>query len=178
MSISDEIKGRIGLLVDEERLFCLSPMLGGEQVVRTIFVSQEVNDCIHGPFEDNFDDMRFAEFRSVLDSFILGWLFTVAEKPYNKPGYTMLARVDPVGAEVWDIRCVAAGHGIRCFGSFAGKDTFIALTWNYRENLCSAVDWKYAIAECKTTWAGLFGTLKPFKGKNLDEYLTENYRTV
>lgn len=88
----------------------------------------------------------------------------------------MLARVDPVQDEIWDIRCLAPN--IRCFGSFAGQDNFIALTWEYRENLHSAIDWQREIERCKTTRTEFFGTLTPFKGGSLDEYLSDNYRAV
>ena len=90
----------------------------------------------------------------------------------------MLVRVDPVEDEIWDMRCIAPNPGIRCFGAFAGQDNFIALTWEYRENLLGASDWQREIEDCKATWTQFFGTLTPFKGESLDEYLSFNDRAV
>lgn len=83
-----------------------------------------------------------------------------------------MARVHPVTDEIWDIRSVDPKPGIRTLGSFAEKDTFIALTWEYRENLESSRDWENEIARAKEAWKKLFGSVPPFKGANLDEYLS------
>jgi hypothetical protein len=47
------------------------------------------------------------------------------------------ARVHPVKAEFWSIRVTAPEDtpGIRVLGAFADKDKFIALTWDYREDM-------------------------------------------
>ena len=140
-----------------------------------MFVSEEVNDDIQPPFSDHFDGIRHAEFRSTLDSFVLGHYLSVSEKPFQKPGTTMLARVHPVHDKIWDIRCTAPHPGIRCLGAFAGLDTFVALTWNYRENI-DAGDWSVEIERCKAEWKKLFGEIKRFKGENINEYLSDNFR--
>ena len=176
MSIRAEIQDQIGLLIGDGRLFHLPLPVKGEQRVRSMFVSQEVYDDIQPPFGDNFDGIRHAEFRATLDSFVRGDFFTVSEEPYKKPGHTMLARVDPAQDEIWDIRCLEPN--IRCFGIFAGQDNFIALTWEYRENLCSDIDWQREIERCKTRRTDFFGTIALFKGGSIDEYLSDNYRAV
>lgn len=173
MSINAVIKDQIGLLIKDGRLCHLPLLVPGEERVRTMFVSQEVGDDIWPPFGDHFDGIQLAEFREKLDSFVRGDHFTVAEDPYQKPSYAMLARVDPVEDEIWDIRCTAPNSGIRCFGAFAGLDHFVALTWNHRDNL----DWQGEIEGCKAAWTQLFGSLTPFKGGSLDDYIS-NYRAV
>ena len=69
---------------------------------------------------------------------------------------------------------MTADQGIRCFGCFAEKDLFIALTWNYRENI---TDFGVEVERCREAWDTLFSPLQPFKGANLDEYLS-NYMAV
>lgn len=177
MSISEKLKERIGVLVDDGRLSLLQPSSGGE-MCRHMFVSKEVDDAIKWPFAENHDGFRQSEFRMALDAFVLGYELTVAEDPRNKPPYAMLARVDPVGDEIWDVRCIEPEPGIRCFGAFIGKDTFVALTWDYRENICGEIDWQREIEHCKLVWKNLFGTLARFEERNLNEYLSENFRAV
>jgi hypothetical protein len=146
-------------------------------VIRTLFVSTEVNDVVYPPWPPNRNGFRLATFRGVLDAFTAGEMISVAENPFKKPPDAFLARVDPVTDEVWDIRCVDPQPGIRCLGSFAEKDTFIALTWGYREDF-DPEDWPIEINRCKEKWKELFGTNPPFRGKHLDEYLSGNYYAV
>lgn len=82
-----------------------------------------------------------------------------------------MARVHPVSEEVWDFRCFDPKPGIRAFGHFAEKDTFVALTWDFREN----VDWAGEVSGCIEAWRALFGDLPPFKGTNLNDYLSHNF---
>jgi hypothetical protein len=140
-----------------------------------MYVSDEICHGVAGPFADDRDGERLAEFRQTLDAFIEGAEFSVAEDPYSKPGEAMLARVAPVTAEIWDIRVIAPNPGIRVLGGFAGLDTFVALTWNYRENLDDPGRWSDEIERCRKAWRELFGTIEPFNGSSLDDYLTNFY---
>ena len=56
-------------------------------------------------------------------------------------------------------------------GFFGGLNLFIALTWNYRENI---EDFTAAVAECAQEWRRLFGPITPFDGRSLDDYIN-NY---
>lgn len=113
------------------------------------------------------------ELRAFLDGFTQGDYFTVAEKPYDKDPSAMLARTDPVEAEIWDLRCIGPDAGMRVFGRFAERDTFVALTCEYRE----LVDWNVEIQRCAERWSDLFGELI-FKGAKLDDYLSYNWGTA
>jgi hypothetical protein len=129
------------------------------------------------PFPEDLEGDRRVEFRQTLDSFLEGGEFSVAENPYAKPSNVMLARVDPVTSEIWDIRSIAPTPGIRCLGVFVDKDTFVALTWNYRENLEEPGEWEAEINRFTSDWRELFGDVEPYKGDCLDDYLT-NYHAV
>ena len=143
-------------------------MTGGE-TVRTMYVSAEVFNAVKDPFGEDADE-RLAEFRQTLDAFLEGNEISVAEDPYIKPSDAMLARVDPIAYEIWDIRSIAPHPGIRGLGGFWAKDTFVTLTWDYRENLEG--EWKSEIERCRAEWQSLFGTKAPFSGASLHDYLT------
>ncbi len=118
--------------------------------------------------------MRREELRVWLDAFSEGGEISVAEDPHKKPPDAMLARVDPVADEFWSIRITEPEDtsGIRALGAFAAKDTFVALTWDYREHI--GEDFNDAVADAREAWRDLFGDEPPFSGENLDEYLS-NY---
>ena len=113
--------------------------------------------------------------KGLLDGFVEGDRLTVGWDPFKKGTAAIMARVDPTEEEVWDFRCLDPNPGMRAFGSFAERDTFIALTWDYRENVD---DWSDKVAECKTEWEKLFCNLTPHKGKKLDDYLSYNVCAV
>lgn len=172
MSITDDIRVRIATH-DGTHLFHLPPLLPGALTMRTMIVSEEVWNIVMRDTSQNWEALRHSKLRGSLDAFTEGQLISVAEDPLNKPGDTTLARVDPVDDEIWDIRTFEPRPGIRCLGAFCGKDFFIALTWNYRENF----DWPDEIQLCKSEWQRLFSPIPRFKGASLDEYLS-NYYTV
>lgn len=159
-------------LVSSGRLLCLPSSVFGTETARTMYVSTELHDDVTGSHRSVRDQKRFAEVRATLDAFSEGAEFSVSEDPYAKPSHTMLARVDAGAAEIWDIRVIAPRPGIRVFGCFAARDTFVALTWNFRENLDGPEGWDEEIEDFKRAWRELFGATEPFKGRSLDEYLT------
>ena len=118
-------------LVQARRLFCLPSAVTGFETQRTVYASRMVVDAVSGPFASNGFDDHFIEFRAHLDAFLEGAFFTVADRPHDKPPETMLARVHPVEAEIWDFRSVAPHPGIRCLGAFWEQDAFVALRWDF-----------------------------------------------
>jgi hypothetical protein len=160
----------------EKKLFELESLFTGDETARTMIVSPDIFAAVMPPFPDTQQGERLGEFRAWLDSFLEGAEISVAEDPFEKPPEAMLARVDPVEREFWSIRVTEPERtpGIRAFGAFAEKDTFIALTWNCRESIRIFDDEVDLVA---SAWGDLFGSEPPFKGGSLDEYLT-NYRPV
>jgi hypothetical protein len=140
-----------------------------------MIVSVEVNDVVYPPWPDNWDGFRLSQFRATLDAFTQDEWLAIAENPFGKPGYANMARVHPVKDEIFDIRVLDPDPGIRVFGGFAAKDTFLALTWDYRENID---DWAYEIDRCKDAWASLFHPSLPHHGATLDDYLSSNFYAV
>jgi hypothetical protein len=160
--------------LEGDRLFCLSPWLPGEETPRTMFVSKEVYGIVRPPFTNDGEGRCHARLRALLDGFVQGEDISVSEDPRNKPTDTILARTDPISAEVWDFRCFDPHPGIRLFGRFSELDHFIALTWDYREN----VDWNREIARCQDTWRDLFGGLDPLIRRNIDGYVSSGFHLV
>lgn len=170
MSITDEVRARIKAH-HGEHLFYLPPRYPADPTIRTVIVSREVRDAVVPPWPQDWHGLRRAEFRGTLDAFTRGDWISVAERPYDKPSDTFLARVDPVGDEIWDIRSISPDPGIRCLGGFGAKDLFVALTWDYREGF----DWHCEIKYCKSEWNALFNPLPRLQKGSLDEYLTNYY---
>lgn len=141
-----------------------------------MFVSKEVLEIVAGPWSDNWDGMRLSRLRALLDGFTEGDFITVAEDPFDKEACAIIARVHPVSEEVWDFRCLDPRPGIRAFGCFAETDTFIALTWDFRENLEDEEHWGTEVDRCKKEWQKLFGELPPHQGKELHDYISYNVR--
>ena len=100
-----------------------------------MIVSVEVRDAVEGPWPNNWDGYRLSQLRESLDAFTTNEWISVAEDPFAKPSDAFMARIDPVSMQLWDIRCIDPNPGIRTFGTFLCKDTFLALTWEYREQI-------------------------------------------
>jgi hypothetical protein len=167
MSIRDQIRKLEG-----KELFCLESRCTGDDTVRTVFVSREVLDAVSEPFLGSRKNW-LAEFRENLDAFLEGGEMSVGEDPFNKDANALIARVFPVEDEFWDMRSTAPKPGIRAFGGFAEFDTFICLTWEYRDAIGDYFDAE--VDRCREEWRRLFGSTKPFKGNNLDAYLSRNF---
>jgi len=54
-------------------------------------------------------------------------------------------------------------------GGFAGKDKFIALIWDFREDIENFED---VVDDVRTAWTALFGDEPPHSGVTLDDYLS------
>lgn len=174
MSITDDIKRRVKAYLGK-RLFDLPLVFPGDPHIRTVIVSDEVRDVVAEPWSDNWEGRRHSYLRGALDIFTEGGCISVSEKPYNKDPDAFLARVDPVKDEIWDIRAIQPLPGIRCLGGFGGKDFFIALTWDYRENILGSDGWRDEIQHTKSEWESLFGTIPRFHGASLNDYLSNFY---
>lgn len=169
MSITDSIERHLGA-----ELFLLPPLSGDGDFPRTLVVSSEVYHDVNPPFPDHWDGQRLGQFRGTLDAFTEDEYLAVAEDPHNKKPEAYFARVDPVELRIWDIRSLAPRPQIRCFGAWAKKDMFVALTWEYRDDL----DFAAEACRCRKIWDRLFAPFVPFEGESLDEYLSANYYAV
>ncbi len=96
---------------------------------------------------------------------------SVGEDPDNKDPDALIARVHPIQDEFWDLRVTAPKPGIRAFGGFAELDAFVCLTWEFRDAI-DEDNFSAEVERCKEEWRKLFGNTPPFKGDNIDAYLT------
>jgi hypothetical protein len=169
MSIRERIRAVLG-----KELYCLPPDDGGE-CVRTIFASNEVFESVRGPFPENFDGYRLGRLRGTLDTFTKGKWVSIATNPYSKQPSAYVAPVGPIELGIWDIRSISPKPEIRCFGAWAEKDTFVALTWRWRDYI---EKFSEEASECRAEWDRIFASYLPFKGNTIDDYIKERYRVV
>jgi hypothetical protein len=112
--------------------------------------------------------------RAYLDAFTSGEEISISERPFKKRADTFMARVHPVKYSVWDIRAIEPWPGIRCFGCFGDIDLFIALTWDYRENLDETEDgFALEAKRCRDCWSTLF-VCNPREG-GIDDLISWNF---
>ena len=150
------IRDRIRELRDQE-LFSLSPEDGGESI-RAIFASWEVFSDFRGPFEHHHTAYRLSLFRGELDGFTRESWVSISDDPYNKKPWAFFAPVGPIELGMWDIRSTGDKPQIRCFGGCAEKDTFIALTWMWRDDIET---FSAEALECRRCWDKLFPNHPP-----------------
>jgi hypothetical protein len=163
--------------LDGRELFCLPSMFPGDETPRTVYASIEIAELVMWREPDDTREGRMAfNARGLLDDFVEGAFITIAEDPFDKDAKCILARVDPVAHEFWDFRCLDPNPGLRILGGFSELDTFIALTWDYRENFDG--NWERKVSECGDEWRRLFKDIPPHGGKSLNEYVSYNFRAV
>ena len=109
-----------------------------------------------------------------MDDFVAGGYVTVAQDPFDKDASSIMARVHPVESEIFDFRCLDPKPQIRILGRFAASDTFIALAWDFRDD----IDWDEIVSETEATWNELFPDTNPLKRDNINGYISYNVESV
>jgi hypothetical protein len=174
MSIRDLIKGHVAA----QRLFVLAPLIEGLEVKRHMIVSHDVYVAVTRPYSwGKKEEFRLGKLRGDLDRFITGRKISLALFPKGKPVSTYMARLEPVTSEVWDLRSCDPRPGIRVVGRFSERDTFIALCWDFHENL-HGKSWDPFQDRCGNEWKRLFPGVAPFSGKTVREYISEDANPV
>jgi hypothetical protein len=181
MSIRDSLKLRVAELLAAKRLHCLEPLYGSR--ARCILASGEVYEAVTREGFDDAESERLSHFRNALDRYLRAERrITVRERPPRpEERYTdwaELARVGPVEANVWDFRVHDPYDGVRCFGRFAGKDAFVALTWAWREDIRDEQNWSAQRDECIETWVDLLKYSDPHNGSKIDEFLSQPFSII
>jgi hypothetical protein len=177
MSIRAEIKRQIHRLVRARKLVSLPRLYLNDRRIRCMLLTQGVAQDVISPSGGMPDDERLAQFRGNLDAFAVGEAITIARHPFEKPSDADLAPIHPVSSHVWDFRILEPPNGIRCLGFFAAKDVFIALSWDYREDV-EPVDWSRLVEESKTIWDDLFSPIFPHFGDFPDAYISKPFTVV
>jgi len=167
------IRMKLQVATESKKLFELESLFTQDETSRTMYVSADVIAAVTPPFPDTHDGLRRGEFRAWLDNFLEGGEISVAENPDKKPRSAMLARVHPTDEGFWSIRVTAPEEtpGIRSLGAFIALDEFVALNWEYREDMS---DFDINVQNAIDDWRDIFGEYKPHDGDGIDEYLSNN----
>lgn len=170
MSLSDDIKNLIIKAEGTDLHFfeALPSSASNNSAARHLVISTEIRDAIYPPYPTG-QEHRMAEFLDTLDLWMEDGIFTLSEKPDDHPRKTMLAKTNPLDAGIWDIRCVDVDDGIRCLGAFADKNVFVALLWDFREDI---TDFDAFVLEARAAWDALFFPHPPLISDSLDDILT------
>ena len=172
MSIQAEIKSHI-----EKKLFLLASEFGGEETPRTIYYSIEVQQVVDGANSVGKNKNRFASAKAVMDAFIDLGEITFGMNPHNKAFDARMARTDPIASGIVDFRVLDPKPGIRVFGCFSELDTFVALTWRFREEMIDG-EFDAEVARCSQEWLRLFPNFRPLVGVNIHDYISQNQFAV
>jgi hypothetical protein len=171
MSLSDEIDKHMAA----GRLHLLPPLFSPEGPLREMAVSPDIfANADPSNWPNNRKGERLGKMRATLDRFTGNGRVSIVLFPKGKASSTFMARIQPVGNEVWDIRCTDPRPGIRVLGRFSRKDAFVALVWDFHENLRGKA-WGDLGGQCQQEWTRLFGLLAPHQGSKPSDYLTGNF---
>lgn len=172
MSISYEI----AQMVDEGRLYLYQPFMPPDAGVnlRHIFINEEINSLLVGPWLSVEWEERCGYLRADLDRFVQGGLIPIAKLPLNGGRHSYMRQLFRWREEVWEIRSRDPQPGIRIMGRFADTDIFIALNWWHRADLGGPKSraWRDAIVGCKTEWRNLFPVYEPKSSGDAHVYPT------
>jgi hypothetical protein len=168
MSIREQIRK----LVDAKELFCLESPDWGPETPRTLFVTKVVLDAVTTPLPATPKGLH-AEFRQQLDAFLELGLMSVGWDSKTKSSDALMARIRPVEWGFFDFRITSPYPAIRAFGGFSELNTFVIVTWEYRDIIGDKFDAE--VIRCKDEWEKLFGRIPPFKGNTVDDYLSNNF---
>jgi hypothetical protein len=171
MSIKDDIEGSLS----NGRLIRLKQSFPGLIERRKIYASLELALLLKGPWSDTVWEKRWGRAVQQLDEFIDGLRsdprITVRSAP-RKKSTCFMSRLDPETDEIWEIRCRDPKPGLRIFGSFVGKDEFVALLALPHECLRDDQDWDALIERYKGEWHRHFA-FQPFRGVYPHDYISD-----
>lgn len=152
----------------------LRPSLPSIQCVRSIFVTEEVEAALIGPWPTTGLERRFGRASATLDAFTEGLRMSVRLPP-SKSVLAQIALLEDAEDEVWEIRVSDPRPGVRVFGRFSDRDCFIAMTWSEREKLITDDDWRREKERCKREWRKLFPSFNPHTGTKADDYVSNAF---
>lgn len=149
----------------------VSPAFDAIPAGRYVFATAEVMTGLLGPWKTAKEEERFGRARAYIDTFISGSLMAVRMPP-SKSAKAQIALLADRADEVWEFRIRDPRPGLRIFGRFSEKDTFIALTTAFREQIGADDDWVAEIERCKREWRTYFPTFPPHSGPDAYAYIT------
>jgi hypothetical protein len=168
------IRAFIRTAVEEDRLHLVLPQMAADPVRRTLLVSNEVNNFLRGPWDDDADERRAGRLQSNLEHFVAGGVVPVCLQPRQAKA-AFMGRLDPLDNGIWDIRSRDPKPGLRLLGGFTEPDVFVGLVWDFRLNLKTDDDWKSLQQRCRSEWRSLFAEEAPLLGEEVHDYISENF---
>lgn len=152
----------------------MEPSVLGDPERRQLYLSQELASMIQGPWTNKEERARYLSLRADFDAFTTSRTITVARRPRAAKPAALLAQLEKPQEEVWEIRSVAPDPSLRIFGRFAGRDTFVALRWQYRAVLGApgSPEWEFLIRVCQHDWRTLFHSFPPHTGSYPYDYIS------
>ncbi len=163
----------------------LTPTFGGDPIRRVMLLH---------PFVDHFLQQqerhpRIGRLRADLEAFVMGQELAISTIPY-KHHSAYMGILDPIDEGIWEIRSRDPNPGIRIFGQFACKDTFIAFDVKLRSKRDprwpdldplgdgKSLQYQYAQIDVLNRWKALFAHLSPLCGDDVGALLSEKYHIV
>lgn len=161
MSIDDIILDR----VERGMLSVLVSLAPGAPIVRSMFVSEALQEILDSPEGDDEWEQRVGELRADLERF-------VTDKEPIDPKYLFL--LYPAHDAVWEIRSVRPEPSIRVLGRFAGVDVFVATNHALRADLggWQSRAWKAIKRLAVSVWRNLFHTYEPLKSTRIEDLVS------
>jgi hypothetical protein len=154
-------------------LFHLPPVFASDSARRWLFCSQEIWQACHGPWTSEKEQKAWGHALGTLDAFITGRTIMVRFPP-SKNRLALLALLEEETEDVWEFRCRDPKPQIRIFGRFAEADLFIALSWRFKSDCHTGEHYEEAKEQCKKRWRYFFPSYKPFRGEDINDYVSEN----
>ena len=173
MSIRDLINGHLAGSAPE--LYVLRPVVPGDEIVRTMLISREINSLLEGPWSDVALERRAGRLRADLEAFVKGEQIGICLTPY-KARTAYMGLLDPATDGHFDIRSRDPRPGIRVFGGFSETDTFVALTWSFRKPLGprGSREWRDEYGRVTAEWRRLFPVYRPKTGAAVEDFVSAN----
>jgi hypothetical protein len=167
--------------IDEGRLIPWTPMMEGEPCVRTLFISDKINELFDPEqWNDPSLGVRYAQLSVDFDHFVTGQMLAVGWEPYEKGENAFMARIDPEESGIWSMRSCAPLPSIRVLGAFYGADVFVALIARRRSELDGPRGRKWSNAKEYTMamWDDLLPNKERMIGEDLNDFITEKKTIV
>jgi hypothetical protein len=171
--------------LNEGLLSELTPTFGSDPVRRVMLL----HPIVEGFLQQQGHHPRIGRLRADLEAFVTGQEIAMSTVPYeHRTAY--MGILDPVTEGVWEIRSRDPNPGMRVFGQFACKDTFIAfnvglrskrdLRWPELVPLGDGKSFQYHFAQIDVLnrWKALFPQLSPLSGDDASVLLSDKYHIV
>lgn len=166
-------------------LFELKPSFVSDPVERVMLLHSAVDHFLHRQAHHS----RIGRLRGDLESFVMGQEIAISAVPHeHRTAY--MGILDPKREGIWEIRSRDPNPGMRVFGHFACKDTFVALGVSLRSRndqrwpelvpLGNRDSLEYQLAQIGVIekWKSLFPQFAPLTGDDVSVLLSDKYHII